>query len=167
MKKIDLEALYRRYFKEVFLFLKSLSSSEEVAEEITQETFFKAIKAIDTFDGSKDIRAWIFAIARNTYYTHYKRSKAIINEPFIEDVPDHGIDVLVQIMDEDTAFVIHQILHDMDEPYKEVFSLRVFGELPFEKIGLIFNKNASWARVTFYRAKNKLLKTLEGLDEKD
>lgn len=75
--------------------------------------------------------------------------------------------MLVQIMDEDTAFVIHQILHDMDEPYKEVFSLRVFGELPFERIGLIFNKNASWARVTFYRAKNKLLKTLEGLDEKD
>ncbi|ACL18830.1 RNA polymerase, sigma-24 subunit, ECF subfamily [Desulfitobacterium hafniense DCB-2] len=165
MKKIDLEALYRRYFKETFLFLKSLSSSEEVAEEITQETFFKVIKAIDTFDGSKDIRAWIFAIARNTYYTHYKKSKAIITEPFIEDVPDHGIEVSVQIMNEDTAFVIHQILHDMDEPYKEVFSLRVFGELPFEKIGLIFNKNASWARVTFYRAKNKLLKTLEGLDE--
>jgi len=126
------------------------------------------MKSIDTFDGSKDIRAWIFAIARNTYYTHYKKSRKITNESFTLDcVSDNGVDLLVRIINEDTALVIHRILHDMDEPYKEVFSLRVFGELPFEKIGAIFNKNASWARVTFYRAKSKIVKVMEELNEEN
>lgn len=164
MKKIDLEKLYQKYFKEIYLFLKSLSSSEEVAEEITQETFFKVIKSIDTFDGSSDIRAWIFTIARNTYYTHYKKRKFIISEP-MDYIPDNKVDLLTQFINEDTGFMIHKILHDMNEPYKEVFSLRVFGELPFEKIGMLFNKNASWARVTFYRAKNKILEIMEESDE--
>ncbi len=142
----------------------AISSSEEVAEEITQETFFKVIKSINTFDGSNDIRAWIFAIARNTYYTYYKKNKTIINES-MEYIADSNNDLLTQFMNQDTAFMIHKILHDMDEPYKEVFSLRVFGELPFEKIGMLFNKNASWARVTFYRAKSRILKIMEELYE--
>lgn len=70
---MDFESVYQRYFKDVFLFLRSISVSEDLAEEITQETFTKALKAIDTFDGRKDIRAWLFTIARNTYYTHCKR----------------------------------------------------------------------------------------------
>lgn len=67
-------------------------------------------------------------------------------------------------MDRDTAFEIHQFLYAMEEPYKEVFSLRVFGELPFEKIGKLFGKSAGWARVTYYRAKQKILTHMEECD---
>lgn len=70
---MDFESVYQRYFKDIFLFLRSISVSEDLAEEITQETFTKSLKTIDTFDGRKDIRAWLFTIARNTYYTHCKR----------------------------------------------------------------------------------------------
>ena len=83
---MDFESVYQRYFKDVFLFLRSISASEDLAEEITQETFAKALKAIDTFDGRKDIRAWLFTIARNTYYTHCKRQKIYVEEE-IEKMP--------------------------------------------------------------------------------
>lgn len=63
---MDFESIYQLYFKDVFLFLRSISVNEDIAEEITQETFTKALKAIDTFDGNKDIRTWLFTIAKNT-----------------------------------------------------------------------------------------------------
>lgn len=66
-----------------------------------------------------------------------------------------------RIEDEETAFAIHRILHTMQEPYKEVFTLRVFGELPYEKIGRLFGKSANWARVTFYRAKLQITAQME------
>ncbi len=74
---MDFEQIYKSYFKDVFLYLRSLSASEDMAEEITQETFVKALKAIDTFDGPKNIRAWLFTIAKNTYYTYCKRKKCM------------------------------------------------------------------------------------------
>lgn len=70
---MDFDYIYRAYFRDVFLYLRSLSANETIAEEITQETFVKALKSIDSFDYSKDIRAWLFTIARNTYYTYCKR----------------------------------------------------------------------------------------------
>ena len=72
---MDFEEIYREYFQEVYLYIKSLSNDESVAEEITQAAFFKALKAIENFDGSKDIRAWLFTIAKKTYFSHYKRNK--------------------------------------------------------------------------------------------
>ena len=76
---MDFEGIYREYFKEVYLFIKSLSHDESIAEEITQEAFFKALKAIEKFDGSKDIRSWLFTIAKNTYFSYYKRNKRQID----------------------------------------------------------------------------------------
>lgn len=164
---MEFEKIYERYFKDIFLFLKGLSSSEIIAEEIAQETFFKALKSIDHFDGSKDIRAWLFTIARNTYYSHYKEEKRYVEEQAVGERTGCGVNVLDRMVDEDTAFMIHQYLHQMDEPYKEVFCLRVFGELPFEKIGMIFGKNASWARVTFYRAKMRIQRFMEGQENEN
>lgn len=131
---MDFDHIYRSCFKDVFLYICSLSMNEDIAEEITQETFVKALKAIDTFDGSKDIRAWLFTIARNTLYTFYKRrNKYVDNEPF-DNITDSQGDFEKRLVDEESAFLIHQFIHNMDEPYKEIFNLRVFGELPFEKI---------------------------------
>ncbi|NBJ70384.1 MULTISPECIES: RNA polymerase sigma factor [Clostridia] len=160
---MDFEEIYCEYFQEVYLFMKSLSHDEGVAEEMTQEAFFKALKAIETFDGSKDIRAWLFTIAKNTYFSHYKKMKRQINSDFIDE-PGTGVQIVQHLMNEEEAFTVHQFLHSMDEPYKEVFSLRTFGELPFEKIGRLFGKSAGWARVTFYRARKKILDYMEEIN---
>ncbi|WP_155592402.1 RNA polymerase sigma factor [Lysinibacillus cavernae] len=160
---MDFEEIYRDYFQEVYLFIKSLSNDESIAEEITQEAFFKAIKAIENFDGSKDIRAWLFTIAKNTYFSHYKKKKKQIDLEEKETVMT-GVQIVKHLMNEEDAFTVHQFLHSMNEPYKEVFSLRTFGELPFEKIGRLFGKSAGWARVTFYRARKQIIDYMEEME---
>ncbi len=161
---MDFDTVYRAYFNDVFLYLRGLSANPDAAEEITQETFEKALKSIDTFDGTKDIRAWLFTIARNTYYTHCKRKKIYTGDEPPEDLaaPPEGIEE--ELLDEERSFRIHQFLHTMKEPYKEVFTLRVFGELPYEKIGKLFGKSPNWARVIFYRAKTQIKEYMEGLE---
>ncbi|MCM3388333.1 RNA polymerase sigma factor [Ureibacillus chungkukjangi] len=160
---MNFEEIYREYFKEVYLYTISLSRDEKIAEEITQEAFFKALKAIDKFDGSKDIRAWLYTIAKNTYFSYYKRNNRQI-ELDIDEVVDTGVQFVSHLMNEEGAFAIHEFLHTMAEPYKEVFSLRAFGELPFEKIGRLFGKSAGWARVTFYRARKQIIEHMEAIN---
>lgn len=160
---MDFEEIYREYFKEVYLFIKSLSHDESIAEEITQEAFFKALKGIEKFDGSKDIRAWLFTIAKNTYFSHYKRKKRQIDSDVIEE-SSMEVQIVKHLMNEEDSFTVHQFLHSMNEPYKEVFSLRTFGELPFEKIGHLFGKSAGWARVTFYRARKQIIEYMEAMN---
>ncbi|MBM7541222.1 RNA polymerase sigma-70 factor (ECF subfamily) [Amphibacillus cookii] len=149
------------------MFIKSLSHDESIAEEMTQDTFFKALKAIEKFDGSRDIRAWLFTIARNTYFSHYKRNKRQID---IDSLGEScmGVQIVNHLMNEEDAFIVHQFLHSMTDPYKEVFSLRTFGELSFEKIGRLFGKSAGWARVTYYRARKQIIEYMEEKnDERD
>lgn len=161
---MDFDLIYQTYFKDVFSYLRGLSNSDSVAEEITQETFAKALKALDRFDGRKDIKAWLFTIAKNTYFTYCKRQKIFVENEIADNIAASQFDFTSCIEDEETAFRIHQFLHNMKEPYKEVFSLRVFGELSFEKIALLFNKSPSWARVVFYRAKIQIKEYMEGLN---
>lgn len=153
---MDFEEIYRSCFRDVFLYLRGLAQDEDTAEQMAQETFLKAMRALDTFDGSKDIKAWLFTIARNTYYTYRRRQKIYADEEPDENTADPRADFTEKLADEESAFRVHQFLHAMEEPYKEVFTLRVFGEMPFERIGLLFGKSAGWARVTFYRAKKQI-----------
>lgn len=161
---MEFDKIYEWYFKDVYLFLRSISASEEIAEEMTQETFIMALKSIDGFDGKKDIRAWLFIIARNTYYTYCKREKIYVKEEFQEPAQQVSDGITEKILDEETVFLIHQFLHRMKEPYKEVFTLRVFGELSFEKIPLLFGKTPNWARVTFYRARKQIIEYMEDVE---
>lgn len=158
---MDFETIYRTYFKDVFLFMRGLASDKHIAEEITQETFVKALKSIGSFDGSKDIRAWLFTIARNSYYSYCRKQKRIIELTDEKETENTGVSFTEDIENSEQAFLIHSFIHKMSEPYKEVFSLRVMGELPFEKIGSIFGKSAGWARVTFYRAKKQIINQME------
>ena len=160
---MDFEEIYQEYFKEVYLYILSLSHDERIAEEITQEAFFKALKAIKKFDGSKDIRAWLFTIAKNTYFSHYKRKKRQEDSGAVEE-SSMEVQIVKHLMNEEDAFMVHQFLHSMNEPFKEVFSLRTFGELPFEKIGRLFGKSAGWARVTFYRARKQIIEYMEAMN---
>lgn len=156
---MDFEETYKSYFQNVYLFVCSLTPDRTLAEEVTQETFLKAMQNIEKFDGQKDILAWLFTIARNTYFSHCRKQKQIADEPVLDRCEDT---VLERIMDREQADAIYAFLHRMKEPYKEVFTLRVLGELSFERIGKIFGKSDGWARVTYYRAKRMIAEHMEG-----
>lgn len=161
---MEFDSVYQLYFKDVYLYLRSLTVEESIAEEISQEAFTKALKSIDSYDGSKDIRAWLFTIAKNTYLTYCKKQRIYANEAELEMQTNPDSYFTEQIEDEERAFQIHRYLHGMKEPYKEVFSLRVFGELSFEKIGMIFGKSSGWARVTYHRARKQIIEYMEELE---
>ncbi len=161
---MDFEAVYTAYFQDVYLYLRSLCASEDIAEELTQETFSKALKSLHQFDGSKDIRAWLFTIGKNTYFTHCRRTKRQTDPEILEHLPDPDVQFAQRLEDQEQAFAIHRFLHQMSQPYKEVFTLRVFGELSFEKIGLLFGKSPGWARVTYHRARKQIITYMEGLE---
>ncbi len=160
---MEFETIYELYFKDVYIFLCGLTQNKSMAEDITQETFFKAMKNIQTFDGRKDIKAWLFTIARNTYYTEYKHQKRFSPYELQDNVTNHN-NILDTLILEEQSTLILKIVHQMHDPYKEVFLLRFFGSLSFDKIGLIFSKSESWARVTYYRAKKQILIQLEELN---
>ena len=156
-----IEELYNEYFHDVYLFVRSLSSDESLAEEITQETFFKAMKSAESFRGECDVRVWLCQIAKNLLYTHNKRASRSTGGEVPETVPDTRVTIESSLEDSQDTYHIHQILHTMDEPYKEVFTLRVFGELTFRQISELFGKTESWARVTFHRAKLRIINEME------
>lgn len=155
----DFEEIYRLYFKDVFLYVRALCRDELLGEEIAQETFVKALNNIDRFDGKKDIRAWLFTIAKNTYYTHCRRKSIPLDEAPACAVSD--VILTEHLENEEQAMALHKIIHELPEPYKEVFDLRVFGELSFAQIGVIFGKSEGWARVTYFRAKKKITDAIE------
>lgn len=160
-KSLELEKIILEYYKDILLYVNSLCKNYDIAEDITQDTFIKAMKSLDTFDGSQNVRAWLYKIAKNTYFTYYNRQKKYSNGEILEDVADDRKAVVDKLIDEEQVLIIHKFLHKMDEPYKEIFNLRVFGELSFDEIALIFGKTPNWARVTFYRAKKKIIEYME------
>ena len=155
----DFEHLYNTYYMKVYSFVMTLAKNQHVSEEITQKTFFKAMTAGEKYRGGSSEFTWLCAIAKNLFIDE-QRIHNRTGELDIEAVSDTNIEKA--FVDEDTAFRIHQVLHSMGEPYKEIFQLRVFGELSFQKIGLLFDKTENWARVTYHRAR---LKIQERMDE--
>lgn len=156
----DFEQVYQRYFKDVYRFALSLCRNESVAEEITQETFFKALSKIDSFNGTCELYVWLCQIAKNTYFSFCKREKRLNGDTELEQLT--APDSLEEALDcKEMAFQIHKCLHTLAEPYKEVFSLRMFGELSFGQIAELFGKSESWARVTYHRARLKIKEELQ------
>jgi len=151
----DFEQVYKEHFPNVYKYVLSLCRDEYVAEEVTQETFFKAMQKIDQFNGSCKLYVWLCQIAKNTYFTLYQKQKRHMPDDAAV-LPDAGVDVEKDYLDKDTTRRLHTLLHSLNEPYKEVFTLRVFAELPFSQIGELFGKTDSWARLIFFRAKKQL-----------
>ena len=159
--KQDYDEIYQKYKNLVMKAAYKYSGNYDIAEDITQETFTKALTAINSYDGRKDIRAWLFTIARNTYFTYCKREKIYVEwEPPTEQV-DIQTEFIDNLINKEQVEKIHNFLKNMKDPYKIVFELRIHGELSFEKIGRIFGKSSGWARVTYYRAKMKILEYME------
>jgi len=158
---ILIEQIYEEYYHDIYLFLLALTKNELLAEEITQETFFKAMRSLDSYEGKCDIRVWLCQIAKNTYFTYCKKHKRMRQKEPEAGMEYQDCTFVEQMVDREQALKIHKILHQMEEPFKEVFHLRVFGELSFRQIGDIYGKTEGWARVTYHRAKLKIMEKLE------
>ncbi len=153
------EKLYAACYMRVFSYVMTLAGDRSLAEEITQEAFFRAFSKQDGFRGESDEVTWLCAIARNLFLDESRRRAR--NSPVPEDRADAAKGVEQQVADKDASFRIHVALHAMEEPYREVFELRVFGELSFRDVGAIFGKTENWARVTYHRARLKLQERMD------
>jgi len=156
----DFSDIYTEHFSDVYRYVLSLCRDENIAEEVTQETFFKAMRGIDKFNGSCKLFVWLCQIAKNTYFSLYIRQK---RTEFLHDMneSDSTINIENDYVEKETAKRLHILLHGLAEPYKEVFTLRLFAELPFSHIGELFGKTDSWARLIYYRAKKQLQEGLK------
>ena len=154
----DFASIYSEYYDAVYHYVYTLCQDEAWAEEITEEAFFKALKHIDGFRGQCKLSVWLCQIAKNTFYTECRRRqrpRAPLERPWTEEAIDQ------RLLDKETAWELHQLLHQLPEPYQEVFWMRTFGELSFAEIGRLWDKSESWARVTYHRAKMKLKEGLK------
>ena len=167
------KTIFEKYYKDVFRFLRGLSANEDLAEELTQETFYRAWKSRDTYrgagngisgdvresgkDANGNVRVWLCTIARNLYYTHCKKQKRFVSTEDCQDFEAEEKSFTEMIADRETAREVHKILHDLREPYKEIFTLRIFGELSFGEIGELFGKSEHWACVTYHRAREMIV----------
>ena len=165
---MDIEKLYREYFTPVYRYTLSLVHDPDMAEEITQETFFRALKKINDYRGEASLKVWLCQIARNLSFDSLKRqSKTTALTKHDDESDDYELpagsesDPEEQLLRKQTAMKIHRILHNLKEPYKEVFQLRTFGDLSFAEIGELFGKSESWARVTYYRSRMMIKEELD------
>ena len=159
----EFEQIYREHFDTVYRFLMRLCRDAPLAEELAQETFFRAMQSLNKFDGRCRVDVWLCQIARNAYYSHCRRQK---DKKHLLPEIDSGQDMQNTILDQEQAMIIYAHLHELNEPYKEVFMLRLFGELEYSQIAKLFGKTESWARVTYHRAKMKLMESVKEDDAK-
>lgn len=152
------EQIYLQYYKPVYAYLMTLCKNEELAAELTQETFYKALDAIDGFKGGCALNVWLCQIAKNTLTDAYRRQKRELPplDETLPEVPDPAPKPGERLEQRESTLSLYQKLHALPEPYREVFWLRVYGELSFAEIGSLHHKTEGWARVTFYRARMKL-----------
>lgn len=158
----SMEDIYQKYARTVYKYLLSKTHNEDIAEELTQETFYHAIRNINRFDSSCKISTWLCAIAKNQLLSYHRKN------PHYEQLSE--LKQAVGSAETDALESLNRVelmkkLHFCPEPFREILYLRIFGNLSFKEIGEIMGRTENWARVTFYRGKEKLRKDLMN-DEK-
>lgn len=161
----DMEAIYRAHARTVYKYLLSLCHDDALAEELTQETFYQAVRSADRFDGSCKVSTWLCQIAKHLFYQHLRRQKREEPLPEEEDALPPLPSAEMEALDRAGGLELLRRVHQLPEPGREVVYLRVFGALSFREIGEVLGKTETWARVTFYRCKERL-KTGGEYDEK-
>ena len=158
----EIEKLYRAYFSDIYRYILRLSGSQQTAEDITEDTFFKAMSAIESFRGECDARVWLCQIAKNCYLTYIKKNSRvdIVDDSELVEIVDPSEPILEQITKREQAVRIAKIAESLSEPYKEVFGWRVYGEKSFKEIGEMFGKTENWACVTYHRARKMIKERL-------
>ena len=152
----DMEQIYKKYFETVNKYLFCLTHNSDISEELTQETFYRAVKNINKFKGNSKMSVWLCQIAKNLWYDELKKnkkSKNIEEEIFLIQSEN---EVERDVISNDSKLRLYKKLQKLDKNTREVIYLRITGELSFKEIGDILNKTENWARVTFYRGKQKL-----------
>ena len=159
---IGFDELYRAHFQDVFLYLCRISGDEQLAQDLTGDTFYRAFRSIDSFRGECDTKIWLLRIAKNCYYTHCRKNRHKVDSVTVtEDLPDPIAPIEEELAQKEQAERIRRHLHELPDPYKEVFMWRVFGDLSFREIGAMFGKSENWACVTYHRAAKMIRKRLE------
>jgi len=153
MRNKDMEQIYNEHFKTVYKYLLCLSHNKEIAEDLTQETFYKAIKKIDEFNGKCKISTWLCTIAKNLWLNEMKRANVIAKNDEYIDIQQNVEERFEK--EQDIKFLYKQI-SKLEEPIKDIFYLKLFADLSFKEIGEILGKGEVWARVNFYRGKQKI-----------
>ena len=156
----DFEAVYHLYFCDVYRYALSLCRNEAMAEEITQETFYKALSKLEQFDGRCKVSVWLCQIAKNIYFSMCRKKKFVATDADLTQLADeHSMEE--RYYTKQTALAIREALNLLEEPYKDVFSSRVLGEMSFKQIADLFGKTETWARVTYHRAKGRIKEALK------
>lgn len=151
----DMEQIYEQYFEIVNKYLFCLTHNNDISEELTQETFYKAVKKIDTYKGECKMSVWLCQIAKNLWYDQCRKNKKIVDAKEFADIQDANL-VEDLVISNDEKMNLYKKMQKLDDKTREVMYLRITGELSFKEIGIILNQTENWARVTFYRGKNKL-----------
>lgn len=156
----EFEKLCQQNQETVYRYLLTLCRDEHLAEELTAETFYRAFLHIDRFRGECKVTTWLCQIARNAYLTEQKKRSRQTALEIAFELAD-GAHFTDRLCEKEQVMQIHRTLHTLKEPYREVFTLRVLGNLSYREIAGIFSKTEGWARVTFYRAKETLIQKME------
>ena len=158
----DFGNVYGEYWDLVYGFLFRLCQNEHFAEELAQETFFQAMRAWESFRGDSSVSTWLCAIAKRLYYSSLRKTPVLpIDELPMGATPD----IAEQLLDGDRQMIVQRILHQLPEPYREVFTLRTLCDLSHGQIGELFGKSDNWARVTYYRARILLVQAMKEADQ--
>ena len=158
----SMEELYNEYFNTVYKYLVYLTHGSNFSEELTQETFCKALEKLHTFKGECKVSVWLCQIAKNLLINEQKKKKRILNkteEELVQVEDEKNLEEAVILKDD--KINLYKRMQKLDGDSKEVVHLRTTGELSFKEIGEILGKTETWARVTFYRAKKKLMEVDE------
>ena len=152
----NIEEIYNQYFEVVYKYLFCLTHDNFISEELTQETFYRAIKSLDTFKGDCKIQVWLCQIAKHLWCDELKRRKRFKN---IDDEENNLIsleDTEIMVIANENRRTLYENIKKLDDKTKKVMLLRINGNLSFKEIGEILGKTETWSRVTFYRGKQKL-----------
>lgn len=150
----DMQKVYQQHAQTVYKFLLAKTRDEHLAEELTQETFYQAVKSVDRFDGTCKVSVWLCQIAKHLWYQQLRKQK---REVPTEDLPESpGPSAEEGLLEREGQLDLLRLVHNLPEPAREVVYLRAFGGLSFREIGDVMGRTETWARVTFYRSKEKL-----------
>lgn len=153
----DIEQIYKEYFETVNKYLFCLTHSNHIAEELTQETFCKVVQKIDTYKGDCKMSVWLCQIAKNLWYDRCRKNKKMVNIVEADLLNLQALDITEDmVISNEEKISLYKKMQNLDEKTREVIYLRITGELSFKEIGIILDKTENWARVTFYRGKQKL-----------
>ena len=155
----DFEKLFNENREFIFKYLMKMTRDITLSEELTQETFFRAYMNYPSLRNKEKASVWLCQIAKNTYFAWYNQHKKTDTLDLYEAIID-GKNIEDMFIQKELSQKALICLHELEEPYKEVFMLSVFGGFSLKDISSIFRKSESWARVTFYRAKQKLLERM-------